>query len=129
MTRVYTENGWKVQETFDGEDTYYEFQQQFTLTGAAQNLDLALNFPIELKKIEYFSDDTTAKSFTEDVYSGTVDTSSYDRICTKTLDTNQSISLDSDNLYMQQPVRIRTAVTASTNTKKLTKKVKVRRLE
>lgn len=121
-----TPDGWTVYIEGD----VYEYQQQFTLTGAAQNLDVIIPFPFQLNKIEYFSDDATAKSFTERIYSGNVDTSSYGQIVSVTADTNQPLSYAGDisDKWTQQPIRIRTAVSASTLNKKLTKKINVTRL-
>ncbi len=131
MVTKYTKDGWVTQITQTDKGCVYEFQQQFTLSGAAENLDLSIPFPVELNRIEYFSNDGVAKSFTERIFSGNVDQTSYDQIVSVALDTNQALAYyptGSEGVYTQSPIRIRTAVSASTAGKLLTKKVVVRRL-
>ena len=132
MTVTYTEGGWNVQVTKTDRGSIYEFQQLVTLTGAAQNIDLAIHFPFELSRIQFFSNDATAKSLTERIYSGR-DQTTYDQLLALALDTNLPISIyptGSENLsYTMQPLIIRTVVSASTAGKTLNKIVVIRRLE
>lgn len=131
MVRKYTRDGWQVQITKTERGCTYEFQQQFTLTGAAQEISLNIPFPIELNRIEYFSDDAIAKSFDERIYSGNVDPSSYDQIVSVSNDINQAVAYyptGAEGVYTQSPIIITTAVSASTAGKLLTKKILVRRL-
>jgi len=126
-----TDDGWRAQRTISKAGCIYEYQQQFTLTGAAQNIDLVIPFPFSLNRIEYFSNDATAKSFVEQVFAGSTDTTSYNAIVNVALDTNQPLSYapsGEEGNYTQAPIRIRTAVSASTAGKLLTKKVIVRKL-
>lgn len=121
------DGGW----TWEKVGNDYNWQQQFTLTGAAQNLDLIIPFNCTINRIEYFSDDTTAKSFTTRIFSGRVDTSSYAQLVNLTADTTQSnqwVPIGEEGKYIQAPIRFRTAVSASTLNKKLTVKITVRRL-
>jgi len=130
MTVTYTKDGWNVQVTKTDKGCIYEYQQLVTLTGAAQNIDLAIHFPFELNRIEWFSNDATAKSFTERIYSGR-DQTSYDQILAVALDTNLPIAYyptGSEGSYTMQPLIIRTAVSASTAAKTLNKKIIIRRL-
>jgi hypothetical protein len=127
MTWQGTIDGWNVQitEKKDGSGTIYEYQQKFTLTGAAQNLDLTVPFPFLLNNIIYFSNDATAKSFTEQIFTGSADTTTYKQIMNLVGDTNQPnhYAGDVSDYYSQQPIMIRTAISASTNGKTLTKKI------
>ncbi len=110
----------------------YSYQTKVLLTGAAQNIDLAIPFGCVINRIEYFSDDTTAKSFSERVFSGVVDISSYDELMSVTDDVNQPIAYYPTSLgegrYTQRPIKIRTAISASTVGKYLTKKVEISRI-
>jgi len=123
----YQQDGWTVQKT----GAIYEYQRKFTLSGSAETLDLNVTFPFELNRIEYFSDDTTAKSFSERIFSGGVDDTSYDQIVSVTLNTDQPLAYypsGGEGIYTQSPILIRTNVTASTINKTLTKKVVIKRL-
>lgn len=130
MVTIYNKDGWAVQVNKTDRGCVYEFQRRTILTGAAENIDLHIPFGIKLQRIEFFSDDATAKSFTERIYSGNIDPTSYDQLINLVNDTNQPIAYagDEDNIYTQSPVIIRTAVSASTAAKILTKKVIVTRL-
>lgn len=118
-----TEDGWEVQQV----DYDFEYQKQVTLTGAAQNIDLTLPFPVKCDRIDYYSDDTTAKSFTVRVFNGGVDTTAYTQVANIVLDTNQAITIDFEEMkFLHMPIVLRTAVSASTNGKKITIKVYVK---
>ncbi len=107
----------------------YEFQKQVTLTGSAQDIDLNIPFALQLNRVSFFSDDDTAKSFSLRIYSGSVTLISYEELITVATNTNMSIVLFVDNTrYIQSPIRIRTAVSASTIGKILTIKVSVDKL-
>lgn len=128
MSEIYTRDGWRIQR--DG--NIYEFSAIFTLTGAAQNIDLNIPFPFQLNRVQYFSDDATAKSFAERIYSaGSVDPNNYDEIVNVAADTNQSVAYmgDISDKWLMQPITARTAVSASTAAKTLTKTVNVTRLD
>lgn len=103
----------------------YEYQKQVTLTGAAQNIDLTIPFAIQLNRVEFFSDDETAKSFSLRVFSGSVPPTSYAELVTLTADTNIPILVQIGDVYkyLQSPIKIRVAVSASTAGKILTIKV------
>ena len=103
----------------------YEYQKQVTLTGAAQNIDLTISFAVQLNRVEFFSDDETAKSFSLRVFSGNVTPTSYAELLTVTLDTNIPIlqQVGNEYKYLQTPIKIRVAVSASTANKILTVKV------
>lgn len=119
---------WSIQRV----GTDYEFQQKYTLTGATQNIDIAIPYPIKINRVEYFSDDTTAKSFTTRIFNGDTDTVAYAQIANLLLDTNQSVLVlcEQDNLkYLQSPIVIRTAVSVSTLNKTLTIKICLERLD
>lgn len=128
MVETYFRDGWRVQKTRSGKDTIYEYQRQFTLSGAAEDLDLVINYPFQLNRIDYFSNDATAKSFAERIFVG--QSESYAEIVNVAADTNISIvySGDISDKWTQQPLRIRTAVSASTGGKLLTKTINVTRL-
>lgn len=128
MSEIYTRDGWRVQR--DG--NIYEFSRRFTLSGAAENFDLSIPFPFQLNRVQYFSDDATAKSFTERIFSaGAVDPNQYDQIVNVAVDTNQSVAYmgDISDKWLMQPIVMRTAVSASTGGKFLTKTVNVTRLD
>lgn len=132
MTARYFRDGWQVAITYTPAGHVYEYQRRFTLSGAAENFDLNLGFPFEIIRIEYFSDDATAKSFSERIYTGSVDTTSYDEIVTLTNDINQANAYyptGADGTRTMSPITIRTAVSASTAGKFLTKKILLRRLQ
>lgn len=131
MVTTRFQDGWQVQRTQTDGKCVYEFQRQFTLSGAAENFDLNIPFPFELNRIEYFSNDATAKSFTERILSGGVTVGSYDQIVNVAADINLAIAYvptGSEGIYTQAPIVIRTAVSASTAGKLLTKKILIRRL-
>ena len=131
MTIKYNKDGWAVQVNKTDRGCVYEFQRQFTLSGAAENFDLSVPFPFELNRIEYFSDDATAKSFTERILSGNVTAGSYDEIMNEVNNIDIPVAYvptGSEGVYTQSPLIIRTAMSASTAAKLLTKKVILRRL-
>lgn len=112
---------------------YFTFAKLNTLTGSAQNIDLRIPFNCFIIRVEYFSDDTTSKSFSTRVYSaGAVDVSSYDQLYTTAGNIQQPIAVEfteeKSGLYMHSPITIRTAVSASTQNKTLTIKVTLKRL-
>ena len=128
MSSIWTRDGWRWQK--DGRT--YEIKQRFTLTGAAQDIDLHIGFPFQLNRVEYYSDDATAKSFAERVFSGgNIDAAAYAQIVNVAGDTNLSVVYAGDisDKWLQQPIVLRTAVSASTNGKLLTKTVNVTRLD
>ena len=128
MVETYLRDGWNVQIT----KCNHEYQRKFTLSGSAENFDLVIPFPFELNRIEYFSDDTTSKSFTERIFSGNVDKDAYDQIVNVSLNIDQAIAYypgGSEGIYTQAPILIRTAISASTAAKTLTKKIIIRRLQ
>lgn len=114
-------DGWNVAQVGNA----YEYQKQVTLTGAVQNIDLTIPFAIQLNRVEFFSDDTTAKSLSLRVFSGNITPASYAELVTVTNDTNISIlqQVGSEYKYLQTPIKIRVAVSASTAGKILTVKV------
>lgn len=131
MVTTYRKDGWAVQRTKTPDGCIYEYQRQFTLSGAAENFDLYISFPFELNRVEYFSNDATAKSFSERVFTGSADPSSYDEILTLIADINipnAYVPTGSEGVYTQAPILIRTAVSASTAGKTLTKKIVMKRL-
>ena len=131
MSELYVLDGWRVQVDTDPttRQRTYEYQQLFTFTGAAQNLDLSIPFPIQFNRATYFSDDATAKSFILQVFSGNP-AGSYDALMNVVNNTDQPLSFAGDltTKYLQQPITIRTAVSASTAGKFLTIKVNVTKL-
>lgn len=121
----YRADGWRVAK----KGNMFEYQREVTMTGAAQNIDLAVPFACVLRRWDTWADDATAKSYTLDVYSGAVTPTSYTRVDNVAADTNQSRSFTSDKAdsYLQSPVVLRTAITASTNGKKITIKILLER--
>lgn len=109
----------------------YEYHKQVELTGSAQNIDLQLVTPIQLNRIEVYTDDTTAKSYTVDVYSGIVTPDSYVRLASFTGDTEQSNFVQGGGEYrfLQPPINIRIAITSSTTGKIMTVKIIVEKLK
>ena len=120
-----TSDGW----TLTQKGNLFEYQREITMTGAAQNIDCAVPFACMIRRWDTWTDDATAKSYTLDVYSGTVTATSYTRLDNVAVDTNQSNSFTSDKAdsYLQAPLLLRTAVTVSTNGKKMTIKILVER--
>lgn len=123
-----TDNEWSIQQI----DVYYEYQKIVTLTGAAQQIDLVVPFPVKLERIEYFFSDGTLKTFGVQIYNGSINESSYALLADFDNDGNQSILIlcNEDNLkYTQAPVRIRTNITASVINKTVTVKLYIKRLD
>lgn len=118
-------DGWTVAR----KGNLFEYQREVTMTGAAQNIDLNVSFACVLRRWDTWTDDEIAKSYTLDVYSGAVTPLSYTRLDNVAAHTNQSRSFTSDKAdsYLQSPVLLRTAITASTNGKKITIKILVER--
>lgn len=128
MSEIYNRDGWRVQITKHN----YEYQRQITLSGAAENIDLAIPFPASINRISYSSNDATAKSFSTRIFNGGVDQSTYDEVGSWALNTDLSLTyvpLGEEGVYSMMPLIIRTAVSASTAGKLLTIKVVARRLE
>ena len=124
---VFTEGIWSVKEHGD----FISYMYKHTLSGSAENIDLNLAFDFILMRIEYFSNDATAKSFTTQVFSGGVDPSAYDQLLDLALNTdlpNAYVPTGEEGVYLQTPLRIRTAITASTAAKTLTTKITVKKL-
>jgi len=128
LTYRKVEGGWTVQQV----GTDYEYQKKVILSGSAENIDITIPFPMRADRMEYFSDDTTAKSFSVRIYDGAVDSNAYVQVANVVLDTNQPIFVDFGNnglKFLQTPIIIRTAVSASTAAKTLTIKIHIRKLD
>lgn len=101
---------------------YIEYQRKVTLTGSAENFDILFGVPVQLNRIDIFANDATAKSFDVRMFSGIVNTSAYGILVSFTADTNQSlvVQLGKEYQYIQLPIRLRFAISASTAGKVLT---------
>lgn len=128
MSEIYNRDGWRVLIT----GHTVEYQRQVTLSGAAENIDLAIPFPASINRISYSSNDATAKSFSVRIFNGGIDPTSYDEVGTWAGNTDLSLTytpLGEEGVYAQMPLIVQTAVSASTAGKLLTIKVVARRLE
>ena len=128
MSEVYTRDGWRIQIT--GQN--YEYQRQVTLSGAAENIDLQIYFPVSINRISYSSDDATAKSFATRIFNGGIDLTTYDEVGAWAINTDISLTytpLGEEGVYSMHPIMVRTALTASTAGKLLTIKIVVRKLD
>jgi hypothetical protein len=128
LTYCKVEDGWTIQQV----GTDYEYQKKVTLTGSAENIDVTIPFPMRADRMEYFSNDTTAKSFSVRIFDGAVDSNAYVQVANVVLDTNQSIRVDFGNnglKFLHTPIIIRTVVSSSTAAKTLTIKIHIRKLD
>lgn len=122
------DNGWDIQQT----DVYYEYQKKVVMTGAAQQIDLMIHFPVKLERIEYFFNDLTSRVFATQIFDGNVDENAYALIVdwNTTMDQSILVLCNQDNLkFTQPPIRIRTDITASTAGKTITIKIYVKKLD
>lgn len=123
-----TDNEWSIQQI----DVYYEYQKIVTLTGAAQQIDVMIPFPVKLERMEYYFSDGTLKTFNVLIFNGSVNESSYALLADFVNDGNQSILIlcNDDNLkFTQPPIRIRTNITASQISVTVTIKLYIKRLD